>query len=166
MKMLQTAAKEKLTPQQLSNGTCRASRHGERLNCSNDEFIRTTKSATTARRSASGSGWRLRGRLSRQIFGLVLVRDEAYYDEDETRLNEQGERVGPQGTPVEWVRRRAISFKLSLTSRSCSISTLGIPTTCCRRRLNEVVAFVKAACRTLDLAHDVRWGARSSNPGT
>ena len=41
------------------------------------------------------------------------MRDEAYYDEDETKLNEKGERVGPQGTPVEWVEEESYFFRLS-----------------------------------------------------
>src|SRR6266542_4751444 len=44
MKMLQTAAKEKLTPQQLvERNVPRFKAMVERLNCSNDEFIRTTE---------------------------------------------------------------------------------------------------------------------------
>jgi methionyl-tRNA synthetase len=45
--------------------------------------------------------------------GWYSVRDEAYYDEDETRLNDAGERVGPQGTPIEWVEEESYFFKLS-----------------------------------------------------
>ena len=45
--------------------------------------------------------------------GWYSVRDEAYYDESETRLDQNGTRVGPQGTPVEWVEEESYFFKLS-----------------------------------------------------
>ena len=45
--------------------------------------------------------------------GWYSVRDEAYYDESETRLDQHGTRVGPQGTPVEWVEEESYFFKLS-----------------------------------------------------
>ena len=45
--------------------------------------------------------------------GWYSVRDEAYYDEDETRLDDKGVRIGPQGTPVEWVEEESYFFRLS-----------------------------------------------------
>ena len=66
--------------------------------------------------------------------GWYSVRDEAYYDESETRLDDKGQRLGPQGTPVEWVEEESYFFRLSAIRRqaarplqaTCRIS-------CCRR---------------------------------
>ena len=100
----------------------------ERSNCSNDDFIRTTEErhhrAVDRHLAADGGGGR---HLPRKYSGWYSVRDEAYYDEDETKLNEQGERIGPQGTPVEWVEEESYFFKLSAYQRSCSSSTTRIP---------------------------------------
>ena len=48
--------------------------------------------------------------------GWYSVRDEAYDDEQETKLTEKGERIGPQGTPVEWVEEESYFFRLSALS--------------------------------------------------
>ncbi len=46
--------------------------------------------------------------------GWYSVRDERYFAEDETRLNEQGTRLATEtGTPVEWVEEESYFFKLS-----------------------------------------------------
>ena len=46
--------------------------------------------------------------------GWYSVRDEAYYAEDETHLNEQKVRVASKtGTPVEWVEEESYFFRLS-----------------------------------------------------
>ena len=45
--------------------------------------------------------------------GWYSVRDEAYYDESETTLNDKGQRLGPHGTPVEWVEEESYFFRLS-----------------------------------------------------
>ena len=46
--------------------------------------------------------------------GWYSVRDEAYYAEDETHLNEQKVRVATKtGTPVEWVEEESYFFQLS-----------------------------------------------------
>ena len=46
--------------------------------------------------------------------GWYSVRDERYFAEDETRLNEQGTRLAIEtGTPVEWVEEESYFFRLS-----------------------------------------------------
>ena len=115
MKMLQTASKEKLSPQQLvERNVPRFKAMVERLNCSNDEFIRTTEER---HHRASVGIWQ-RMEAAGDIYldkysGWYSVRDEAYYDEQETKLTEKGERIGPQGTPVEWVEEESYFFRLS-----------------------------------------------------
>lgn len=86
----------------------------ERLNVSFDRFIRTTEEQ---HHRSSQEIWRrmeANGDIYADIYaGWYSVRDEAYYAEDETRLNEDGVRLGPQGTPVEWVEEKSYFFRLS-----------------------------------------------------
>ena len=152
IKMLQTATKEKLSPQQLvERNVPRFKAMVERLNCSNDEFIRTTEER---HHRASVAIWQ-RMEVAGDIYldkysGWYSVRDEAYYDEDETKLNDKGERIGPQGTPVEWVEEESYFFRLSAYQQKL-LDLYGkhpdyvLP----KERLNEVASFVKGGLQDL-----------------
>src|SRR5262245_5268082 len=108
IKMLQTAAKEHITPQQLTERTVpRFQALAERMNCSNDDFIRTTEERHYRSSEANGDIY------LDKYSGWYSVRDEAYYDEEEIRLDDKGLRLGPQGTPVEWVEEESYFFRLS-----------------------------------------------------
>src|SRR5437660_8612592 len=164
MKMLQTAAKEKLTPQQLvERNVPRFKAMVERLNCSNDEFIRTTEE----RHHRASIGIWQRMEAAGDVYlgkysGWYSVRDEAYYDEDETRLNEQGERVGPQGTPVEWVEEESYFFKLSAYQQKLLDLYARHPDYVLpKERLNEVMAFVKGGLQDLSISRTTfDWGVK------
>ena len=92
--------------------------------------------------------------------GWYSVRDEAYYDESETRLDEKGQRVGPQGTPVDWVEEESYFFKLSayqdkLLELYASDPNYVLP----RERLNEVTSFVKGGLQDLSISRTTfDWG--------
>ena len=74
--------------------------------------------------------------------GWYSVRDEAYYDESETRLDDNGQRVGPQGTPVEWVEEESYFFRLSAyQDKLLDLYTRDPNYVLPRERLNEVVSF-------------------------
>ena len=162
IKMLQTAAKEKLSPQQLvERNVPRFKAMVERLNCSNDEFIRTTEE----RHHRASIGIWQRMEAAGDIYldkysGWYSVRDEAYYDEDETKLTEKGERIGPQGTPVEWVEEESYFFKLSayqdkLIDLYTRVPDFVLP----KERLNEVSSFVKRGLRDLSISRTTfEWG--------
>jgi methionyl-tRNA synthetase len=164
IKMLQTAAKEKLTPQQLvERNVPRFKAMVERLDCSNDEFIRTTEQrhhrasiAIWQRMEAAGDIYL--GKYS----GWYSVRDEAYYDEEETRVNEQGERVGPQGTPVEWVEEESYFFRLAAYQQKLLDLYARHPDYVLpKERLNEVVAFVKRGLQDLSISRTTfDWGVK------
>jgi methionyl-tRNA synthetase len=95
------------------------------------------------------------------------VRDEAYYDADETRLNDHGERVGPQETPVEWVEEESYFFRLSayqgkLLALYARHPDFVLP----KERLNEVVSFVKGGLQDLSISRTTfDWGVKvPANP--
>jgi methionyl-tRNA synthetase len=94
-KMQQTAVKEGLTARQLRDRNVpRFEAMVKALNCSNDDFIHTTEERHYR---SSEEIWR-RMEKNGDIYldkyaGWYSVRDEAYYAEDETHLNEQKVRV-------------------------------------------------------------------------
>jgi methionyl-tRNA synthetase len=90
------------------------------------------------------------------------VRDEAFYDESETRLNDKGQRLGPQSTPVEWVEEESYFFKLSayqqkLLDLYAQVPDFVLP----RERLNEVASFVRGGLQDLSVSRTTfDWGIR------
>ena len=114
-KMQQTAAREGVTPGALlERNVPRFQAMVERLNCSNDDFIRTTEER---HKRSSVEIWK-RMEANGDIYldkyaGWYSVRDEAFYEEGETVKAEDGVRRGPTGTPVEWVEEESYFFRLS-----------------------------------------------------
>src|SRR5260370_39292363 len=115
-KIQQTAAREGLTPRQLLDRNVPLFEAMVKLlNCSNDDFIHTTEQR---HHRSSEEIWR---RMEQNVdiylgkyAGWYSVRDEAYYAEDETHLNEQKQRVATKtGTPVDWVEEESYFFRLS-----------------------------------------------------
>jgi methionyl-tRNA synthetase len=164
MKMLQTATKEKLAPGELlERNVPRFKAMVERLDCSNDEFIRTTEE----RHHRASIGIWQRMEAAGDIYldkysGWYSVRDEAYYDANETRLNEDGERVGPQGTPVEWVEEESYFFRLSAyQERLLDLYARHPDYVLPKERLNEVVSFVRGGLQDLSISRTTfDWGIR------
>jgi methionyl-tRNA synthetase len=163
-KMLQTAAKENLTPRQLvERNVPRFQAMVKMLNCSNDDFIRTTEPRHHRSSEAIWEAMQAAGDIYLDKYsGWYSVRDEAYYDEAETRLDDNGERVGPQGTPVEWVEEESYFFKLSayrdkLLKLYAEDPNYVLP----RERLNEVMSFVKGGLQDLSVSRTTfDWGVR------
>jgi methionyl-tRNA synthetase len=168
-KMLQTANKENLTPRQLvERNVPRFQAMVKMLNCSNDAFIRTTE---PRHHRASEAIWERMG-ANGDIYldkyaGWYSVRDEAYYDQSETRLDDKGQRLGPNGTPVEWVEEESYFFRLSayqdkLLALYAADPNYVLP----RERLNEVMSFVKGGLQDLSISRTTfDWGVKvPSNP--
>src|SRR5947209_7668937 len=94
--------------------------------------------------------------------GWYSVRDEAYYDESETRLDQNGQRVGLQGTPVEWVEEESYFFKLSayqdrLLELYSRVPDFVLP----KERLNEVASFVRGGLNDLSVSRTTfDWGVK------
>src|ERR1700751_6004742 len=169
-KMQQTAAKEGLTARQLRDRNVpRFEAMVERLNCSNDDFIHT---AEEPHHRASIAIWEKR-EAAGDIYldkyaGWYSVRDEAYYAEDETHVNEHKVRLATKtGTPVEWVEEESYFFKLSayqqkLLDLYASVPDFVLP----KERLNEVASFVRGGLQNLSLSRTTfDWGIKvPANP--
>src|SRR3981189_3118581 len=152
IKMLQTANREGVTPRELADRNVKLFREMvKRLNCSNDDFIRTTE---PRHHRSSAAIWERMVKAGdiylSKYSGWDSVRDEAYYDVSETRLDDKGQRAGPQNSPAEWVGEENYFFKLSayqqkLLDLYARVPDFVLP----RERLNEVASFVKGALKAL-----------------
>ncbi|MCB1497111.1 MAG: methionine--tRNA ligase [Bauldia sp.] len=162
IKMRQTAQREGVTPRGLADrNTPLFQKMVRELNCSNDDFIRTTDPRHYA---ASQEIWRrmaANGDIYKGSYaGWYSVRDEAYYAESETEVKDDGVRYGPQNTPVEWVEEESYFFRLSayqeplLAYYEANPGFIGPD-----ERRNEVVSFVKGGLRDLSISRTTfDWG--------
>jgi len=161
-KMQQTAEKEGLTVEEFADQQApRFQAMAAALNCSNDDFIRTTEPRHFAASKDIWSRMEQNGDIYLDSYaGWYSVRDEAYYAESETELRDDGVRHGPQGSPVEWVEEESYFFKLSAYQESllahyeANESFIGP-----RERRNEVMSFVKSGLRDLSISRTTfSWG--------
>jgi len=163
LKIQQTAAREKLTPRELlDRNVPRFRAMVERLNCSNDDYIRTTEERHYRSSQAIWERMAKAGDIYLDKYsGWYSVRDEAYYDEKETRI-ENGIRLGPNGTPVEWVEEESYFFRLSayqdkLLDLYTRVPDFVLP----KERLNEVASFVRRGLQDLSISRTTfDWGIR------
>jgi methionyl-tRNA synthetase len=162
IKMLQTAAREKLTPRELvARNVPRFQAMVTKFNCSNDDYIRTTEPRHYRASEAIWESMAAAGDIYLDKYsGWYSVRDEAYYDESETRLDDKGQRLGPQGTPVEWVEEESYFFRLSkyadkLLKLYSEVPDFVLP----KERLNEVASFVRGGLQDLSISRTTfDWG--------
>lgn len=114
------------------------------LNISYDAFRRTTEEQHKAASIAIWQAMEAAGDLYLDRYeGWYSVRDEAYYDESELQDGEGGQRLSPQGTPVEWTVEESWFFRLS-KYRDYLIELNETPGFLePESRRNEVLAFLK-----------------------
>ncbi|MGY8635796.1 methionine--tRNA ligase [Bradyrhizobium sp. 14AA] len=164
LKMVQTAQNEGLTPSALATRNAgRFKEMDERLNVSFDRFIRTTEEQHHRSTQEIWRRMEANGDIYADTYaGWYSVRDEAYYAEDETRVNDDGVRLGPQGTPVEWVEEKSYFFRLSayqdklLKLYETKPDFIGPDS-----RKNEVVSFVRSGLRDLSISRTTfDWGVK------
>jgi len=164
MKMLQAARAKGISPAELADrNSDQFEDMVKALNCSNDDFIRTSQER---HHHSVQEVWR-RMEAKGDIYldkyaGWYSVRDEAYYDESELTKGEGGKKLSPQGTPVEWVEEESYFFKLSayqdklLELYESQPSFIGPDT-----RRNEIVSFVKRGLKDLSMSRTTfDWGVK------
>jgi len=169
-KMQQTAVKEGLTARQLRDRNVpRFEAMVEKLNCSNDDFIHTTEERHHRSSEAIWARMEDNGDIYLDKYaGWYSVRDEAYYAEDETHLNEHKVRLTTKtGTPVEWVEEESYFFRLSayqdkLLKLYADVPDFVLP----KERLNEVASFVHGGLKDLSISRTTfDWGIKvPANP--
>jgi methionyl-tRNA synthetase len=163
-KIQQTATKEGITARELvDRNVLRFRAMVERMNCSNDDFIRTTEER---HHRSSEEIWR-RMEQNGDIYldkyaGWYSVRDEAYYADNETHVNEHKVRLSSKtGTPVEWVEEESYFFRLSAYQQKLlelyARENYVLP----KERLNEVASFVRGGLQDLSISRTTfDWGIR------
>jgi len=162
IKMLQTAKSQGITPAELADrNTPKFCDMVRVLDCSNDDFIRTREER---HKLACQELWR-RMQAAGDIYldkyaGWYSVRDEAYYDESELKDGAGGNKLSPQGTPVEWVEEESYFFRLSayqdklLAYYEAHPEFIGPET-----RANEVKTFVRGGLQDLSISRTTfDWG--------
>jgi len=162
LKMQKTAVEQGISPKQLSDRNVALFENMVAvLNCSNDDFIRTTEPRHYASCTEIWKRMAANGDIYLDTYaGWYSVRDEAFYAEEETTLNGDGVRLGPNGTPVEWTQEQTYFFKLSayqdrLIAHYEQFPEFILPT----QRRNEVMSFVKGGLLDLSISRTTfDWG--------
>jgi methionyl-tRNA synthetase len=161
-KMQQTAVKEGLTPIGLADRNSAVFRDMlSKLGCSNDDFIRTTEER---HKQACQALWK-RMEANGDIYlgkygGWYSVRQEAYFDEGETTLGEDGVRREPLGSPVEWVEEESYYFRLSAYGEKLlDLYERNPDFVAPAERCNEVASFVRSGLKDLSISRTTfDWG--------
>ena len=162
LKMAQAARDEGIEPRELADKmSCLFQGMCDTLNVSYDRFIRTSQ---PDHYRASQAIWRAmeeKGDLYLDRYeGWYSVRDEAYYEEGELILAEEGSKLSPHGTPVEWTVEESWFFRLSnyqqpLIDHYAANPEFIRPET----RRNEVVRFVEGGLKDLSISRtSFDWG--------
>ena len=164
LKMAQTARELGIEPAELGkkmsdmfNAMC------DELEITYDRFIRTTDADHHVASQAIWRAMEANGDLYKDRYeGWYSVRDEAFYDEKELVEGEGGEKLSPQGTPVEWQVEESWFFRLSkyeqpLLDHIASHPDFIRPAS----RRNEVVAFIEGGLRDLSVSRaSLDWGVK------
>ena len=162
LKMAQAARGKGIEPRafadkmsRLFQGMC------DTLNVSYDRFIRTSQADHYRASQAIWEAMEERGDLYLGRYeGWYSVRDEAYYDETELVSGDGGEKLSPNGTPVEWTVEESWFFKLSayqdkLLDHYSANPEFIRP----ESRRNEVVRFVEGGLSDLSISRtSFDWG--------
>lgn len=161
-KMQQTAENEGIAPLELATRNSQVFRElWERLNISYDDYIRTTEPRHHAASQAIWERMVENGDIYLDSYsGWYSVRQEAFFDEKETTLGEDGVRREPLGSPVEWVDEKSYFFRLSAYGDKLLAHYENNPGFIMpAERRNEVASFVKSGLRDLSISRTTfNWG--------
>ncbi len=133
----------------------------EKLNIRYDAFCRTTEERHA---QASVALWQAM-QASDDLYldryeGWYSVRDEAFYDEKELVPGEGGEKLSPQGTPVEWTVEESWFFRLAkYRDRLLALYRDNPGFIQPESRRNEVIRFVEGGLNDLSVSRtSFDWG--------
>ena len=137
------------------------------FNVSYDRFIRTSEPDHHRASQAIWQAMEAAGDLYLDRYeGWYSVRDEAYYDASELVEGEGGEKLSPQGTPVEWTVEESWFFRLSKYQDRLLdlLKSPGFLEPLSRR--NEMIAFVEQGLRDLSISRtSFDWGVKVPGSG-
>ena len=162
LKMQQNAQAEGITPKELADRNSAIFRAmDEKLGASNDQYIRTTEPRHYAASQAIWKAMDANGDIYLGGYsGWYSVRQEAYIDEAETTVGEDGVRREPLGSPVEWSEEQTYFFRLSAYQDHLLAHYEANPDFIApAERRNEIISFVKSGLRDLSISRSTfKWG--------
>lgn len=162
LKMAQAARAEGVEPREFANKMSRLFQDMcDTLNVSYDRFILTSQPDHYRASQAIWKAMEERGDLYLGRYeGWYSVRDEAYYDEGEIVEGEGGEKLSPQGTPVEWTVEESWFFKLSAYQQRLLDHYAANPDFIRpESRRNEILRFVEGGLSDLSISRtSFDWG--------
>jgi len=134
-----------------------------------DRFIRTSEPDHYRASQAIWQAMEERGDLYLGRYeGWYSVRDEAFYDESELTDGEGGEKLSPQGSPVEWTAEESWFFRLSAYQQPLLDHYAANPHFIQPdSRRNEVLRFVEGGLSDLSISRtSFDWGVPApGHPG-
>ena len=162
LKMQQNAEAEGITAKQLADRNSAIFREMDvLLGASNDQYIRTTEPRHYRASQAIWEAMAANGDIYLDSYaGWYSVRQEAYFDESETVVGDDGVRREPLGSPVEWNEEQTYFFRLSkyqdkLLAHYEANPDFILPP----ERRNEIISFVKGGLRDLSISRSTfKWG--------
>lgn len=164
LKMAQTARDKGVPTQALADEMSGYFQEMDRaLDISFDRFIRTTEPAHHSASQAIWKAMEANGDLHLGRYeGWYSVRDEAFYDEKELVEGEGGQKLSPQGTPVEWTVEETWFFRLSKYQQPLLDLYAANPDFIRpESRRNEVMRFVEGGLADLSVSRtSFDWGVK------
>jgi methionyl-tRNA synthetase len=162
LKMAQAARAEGAEPRAFAKKMSRLFQEMcDTLNVSYDRFILTAEPDHYRASEAIWKAMEERGDLYLDRYeGWYSVRDEAYYDDSELVEGGGGEKLSPQGTPVEWTVEESWFFRLSKYQKPLLQLYRDNPEFIRpETRRNEVLRFVEGGLRDLSISRtSFDWG--------
>jgi methionyl-tRNA synthetase len=167
LKMAQAARAEGLDPAAFAEKMSAIFKNMcEVLNIEYDRFMRTSEPDHHRASQAIWTAMEERGDLYLGRYeGWYSVRDEAFYDESELSDGEGGEKLSPQGSPVEWTAEESWFFKLSAYQQKLLDHYSANPHFIRpQSRRNEVLRFVEGGLSDLSISRtSFDWGVPAPN---
>ena len=162
LKMAQAARAEGIEPRAFADRMSRLFLEMcDTLNISYDRFIRTSEADHYRASQAIWTAMEERGDLYLDRYeGWYSIRDEAYYEAEELTTAEDGTKLSPQGTPVEWTVEESWFFRLSKYQQPLLDLYAANPEFIQPdSRRNEVVRFVEGGLKDLSISRtSFDWG--------
>jgi methionyl-tRNA synthetase len=161
-KMQQTAAREGITPLELAERTAaQFEAMGDMLNAKADEIVRTTSQRHKDSVTAIWKRMEEKGDIYLSKYaGWYSVRDEAYYDEDETEERDGRRFSTKTNTLVEWVEEESYFFRLSAYEKKLLEHYQKHPEFIVPEQYrNEILAFAKRGLKDFSVSRTTfDWG--------
>ena len=164
LKMAQTARDQGISPSELgAKMSSMFKAMCDDLSITYDRFIRTTDADHHRAAQALWRAMEAKGDLYKDRYeGWYSVRDEAFYDEKELTTAEDGAKLSPEGTPVEWQVEESWFFRLSKYQQPLLDHIAANPQFIQPdSRRNEVVRFIEGGLRDLSVSRSsLDWGVK------